>query len=119
MALMNNTSTARLWKHVLANLTEKVDREELKNTIETAIDNITIEVDPTLSVEGQAADAKAVSDAIANIEIELDKTLTIENQAADAKAVGDLINEKTATMTVEEINILCDGIVYDESEVVF
>ena len=56
-----------------------------------------IELTSDLTVEGKAADAKAVGDAIANINtgagstVELDTTLTVEGKAADAKAVGDAI----------------------------
>lgn len=53
--------------------------------------NITL--DKTLTIEGQAADAKAVGDALSRISFDLDATLTIAGVAADAKAVGDRLVE--------------------------
>lgn len=50
-----------------------------------------IDVDKTLSIEGMAADAKAVGDALDSIPV-IDDTLTIAGAAADAKAVGDWMN---------------------------
>lgn len=44
--------------------------------------------DPTLTVKGAPADAKAVGDRINAIKIETDKTLTISGAAADAAATG-------------------------------
>ena len=52
------------------------------------------ELDTTLTVEGKAADAKAVGDAIGKISgqnVTLDTTLTQSGKAADAKATGDAL----------------------------
>jgi hypothetical protein len=47
-----------------------------------------VTTDPTLTISGAPADAKAVGDRINAIKIETDKTLTISGAAADAAAVG-------------------------------
>lgn len=47
-----------------------------------------VTTDPTLTVKGAPADAKAVGDRINAIKIETDKTLTVANAAADAAATG-------------------------------
>ena len=68
---------------------------------------IDIEVDSSLTVEGAAADAKAVGDKLSSIEnqinnqqIATDPTLTKENYAADAKATGEKITELSNRMFV-------------------
>ena len=50
-----------------------------------------VTTDPTLTVKGAPADAKAVGDRINAIKIETDKTLTISGAAADAAAVGGIV----------------------------
>lgn len=47
-----------------------------------------VTTDPTLTIKGAPADAKAVGDRINAIKIETDKTLTVANAAADAAATG-------------------------------
>lgn len=50
-----------------------------------------VTTDPTLTVKGAPADAKAVGDRINAIKIETDKTLTLSGAAADAAAVGGIV----------------------------
>lgn len=72
------------------------NNEELRDILETINelpDANNIIIDPTLTNEGQAADAKAVGDALANKAdisdiVQLDTSLTKQGQAAEAKATG-------------------------------
>ena len=54
-----------------------------------------VSVDATLSIEGAAADAKAVGKALSDLSkqplVNLDTTLSVAGAAADAKAVGDAL----------------------------
>lgn len=50
-----------------------------------------VTTDPTLTVSGAPADAKAVGNRINAIKVETDKTLTISGAAADAAAVGGIV----------------------------
>lgn len=47
-----------------------------------------VSTNPTLTISGAPADAKATGDRINAIKIETDKTLTVANAAADAAATG-------------------------------
>lgn len=60
--------------------------EEAKKSADKAAAVVT--TDPTLTISGAPADAKAVGDRINAIKIETDKTLTVANAAADAAATG-------------------------------
>lgn len=60
--------------------------EEAKKSADKAA--AVVSTDPTLTISGAPADAKAVGDRINAIKIETDKTLTISGAAADAAAAG-------------------------------
>lgn len=69
--------------------------------LDEEIEDTSIEIDASLSIEGAAADAKVVGDRLALIEEEIDKpqiaidaTLSQAGAAADAKAVGDALSTK-------------------------
>ena len=63
--------------------------EEAKKSADKAA--AVVNTDPTLTVSGAPADAKAVGDRINAIKVETDKTLTISGAAADAAAVGGIV----------------------------
>ena len=69
-----------------------IDENALYLTPDTAEEQV-VEVDTTLSVEGKAADAKAVGDALTGL---VDDTLSIEGKAADAYVAGLMFGESFA-----------------------
>lgn len=69
-----------------------------------------VTTDPTLTVSGAPADAKATGDRINAIKIETDKTLTISGAAADAAAVGGIVLPRVVVQTEAGSSIvLSDG----------
>ena len=130
MKFLDSAGLERLWQHILAKLSSKVDTEEGRglssNDFTTAEKEKlaslnTVEVDNTLTVSGAAADAKATGDALAgvvksvndvapdeagNVAIEIsgevDETLTQSGAAADAKVVGDILATKADILTDED-----------------
>lgn len=71
--------------------------EEAKKSADKAA--AVVSTDPTLTVKGAPADAKAVGDRINAIKIETDKTLTISGAAADAAAVGSIVLPRVVVQT--------------------
>lgn len=69
-----------------------------------------VSTDPTLTISGAPADAKATGDRINAIKIETDKTLTISGAAADAAAVGGIVLPRVVVQTEAGSSIvLSDG----------
>ena len=82
--------------------------EEAKKSADKAA--AVVSTDPTLTVKGAPADAKAVGDRINAIKIETDKTLTISGAAADAAAVGSIVLPRLVVQTEAGSSIvLSDG----------
>lgn len=85
-------STAKDAAELAANSSEKsrdaaaLSAKEAKENADKAV--AVVNTDPTLTVSGAPADAKATGDRINAIKIETDKTLTISGAAADAAATG-------------------------------
>ena len=71
--------------------------EEAKKSADKAA--AVVSTDPTLTISGAPADAKAVGDRINAIKIETDKTLTISGAAADAAAVGSIVLPRVVVQT--------------------
>lgn len=71
--------------------------EEAKKSADKAA--AVVSTDPTLTISGAPADAKAVGDRINAIKIETDKTLTISGAAADAAAVGGIVLPRVVVQT--------------------
>lgn len=82
--------------------------EEAKKSADKAA--AVVSTDPTLTVKGAPADAKATGDRINAIKIETDKTLTISGAAADAAAVGSIVLPRVVVQTEASSSIvLSDG----------
>lgn len=82
--------------------------EEAKKSADKAA--AVVSTDPTLTVKGAPADAKATGDRINAIKIETDKTLTISGAPADAAAVGGIVLPRVVVQTEAGSSIvLSDG----------
>lgn len=87
--------------------------EELVETVTTTVDDstvVTVPIDDTLSVEGEAADAKAVGDALA-LKADADATLssiTIDGQESDNQGVIVLLAEHIPVDDSENADSIAD-----------
>ena len=96
-------STAKNAAELAANSSEKSKDAAAKSeaAAKQYADNAAaiVSTDPTLTVSGAPADAKATGDRINAIKIETDKTLTISGAAADAAAVGNIVLPRVVVQT--------------------
>ena len=74
------------------------DVESAANATKTVVDNI---IDPTLSLSGKAADAKATGDAVRGVRDDLTAEVTRAKEAEQANAEG-IAAEKTRAEQVEQ-----------------
>lgn len=80
----------RLWQHTVLALSDKADKKDIAQSDwnqENENSPDFIKNKPELITK------EYVDTAVSNIAVEVDKTLTEENKAADAKAVGDAIKQ--------------------------
>lgn len=96
-------STAKNAAELAANSSEKSKDAAAKSeaAAKQYADNAAaiVSTDPTLTISGAPADAKATGDRINAIKIETDKTLTISGAAADAAAVGSIVLPRLVVQT--------------------
>lgn len=102
MAFLDNTGLARLWQHILIKVDERLTIDP--SITEEGVANL-INAD---SLGGILAKDYALKDELGNVSITLDPTLTLEGTAADAAAVGRHINNKNNPhgVTAEQIGAL-------------
>jgi hypothetical protein len=88
MGFLDNTGVARLWQHILVKVDERLTIDP--SVAEEGAANL-INAD---SLGGILASEYALKDELGNVSITLDPTLTLEGTAADAAAVGTVLGEK-------------------------